>query len=123
MTFKESQDIALRIWERLGEITDHIIETKDQVSEVKDQVADMRVRLAEGESRMTRSDGRIRNLERQTKSVKPGTWTDIKGFLIQIATVKQWLTGAVIIYLAIEASRHPGELKVLMLKLLDGGLK
>lgn len=133
MNYANSPDIAKALgalWERMGTLTDHVIETKDQVSEVKDQVsgvkdqiADIRVKIVEGDGRMTKTDGRIRNLERLSKSEKRGTWTGIKGFLMQVASVKQWLTGAAVVFLAIEASRNPGELKLLMQKLLDVGLK
>lgn len=94
------------IWERLAALTDHVMDTNDKVSKI--------------ESRLAQGDSRMADIERRQK-INRGSCMGLVLFLKEIASIKEWLAGAALVFLAVRGAMSPGEMKLIILQVLGVG--
>lgn len=92
----------------LGRILERTETTIDAVQEISGRVSRIEHRLIQGDERMNRIEDK-----QQSPSQPPWHW--LLEFLKEVASFKEWATGALLIALALKGLLSPAEVKAFLL--------
>lgn len=98
----------------LGQVLERTEAANDAIADLRGDVTVIKDRLTDGHHRMSK-------IETQMKSPEQKRLHWLAAFLREVATAREWLTGAALVVLALKGVFSPAEIKAILLTMFGAG--